>query len=562
MTPNGNHVRRIATTELRRAVRVIVGNRIQLASMGLVALMFGGLSLAAGYGFSLLGEELLAGGLTDIPIGGGVVGAARGVIGLAFVGIFVMSVVRTVAKRATVDEPASLLLASRVRDIVPAFVLAEVAGFVIWLVVPITAVVVGFAYGAQAPLVALVTPVVFLGVALPAVYLGFFVGLLVHYLITRYPPLARHRTALIALAGVAYFGLIFTGAFNDLTGALFEPMQSSPLSWYADLLLLGAPNVSVSVARIGAAVATTLVVVPLVHVASVRVADNNWFSDPARDDDEDTGPRYESDRDGSLATRLLRPLDRPTREVVRIAWIRTRRAPIKLLYLLYPLFAFIAPLQEIIQTGDVPAHVPFLLAAYVAWGTAMAFTLNPLGDDGPALPSMLTSPMTGRQFITGHVLAGAIVGVPIAVVLVGVSTAISPLVDDPPMAAAALAVGVLGSIFGPLLAAGFGIAFPRFGSVKVAGNRKAVVPSKSAMLVFSLALAAVGAAAALTFEPAIRELAALVVSLGVTFFTPWELSVAASTFRPIGIAVLALGLASPVASYVYAVRTFENYTLT
>ncbi|WP_267642180.1 hypothetical protein [Haloarchaeobius amylolyticus] len=565
--PRFDHVRRIARTEVRRTVRGVGDNRTQLVAVAFTVAMFTVIAGIAGYALVQVGEAFRAGDVPDIPVADGVVGLVRGAVGLAFLGLVLMSAIRTVGKRATVDEPAGLLLASRVRDVVPAVVCSEFVLYLSWLLAPVLVVVVGFSYGAGAPGVVLALPAVVVGVGLPGIWLGYLVGLVAHHLVTRYPPLARNRGVLVAVAFVAYFGLIFTGTFGEAVSLLFDPVQASPLSWYGDLLLLGAPAVSPSLLRAGAAVTATLALLPVLQVATVRVASYHWFSDPAHDAETDEAESAAVGPDAltgdSVLSRvtdpLLRPLARPTRQVVRVAWLRTRRAPIKLLYLGYPLFAFLQQFATIVETGEVPAHMPFLLALYVAWGAAMAFTLNPLGDDGPVLPATLSSPLTGRQFVTGHVLAGVLPGLPVALVVVGASAAASPL--SPDLAAAAVGTGLLGVVLAPVLAAGIGVSFPRFGSVKVAGNRKAVVPSKTAMLVFSLALGAVAYGAALAFVPVAREATVGILGLVVAVATPWELSLAAGTAQPVGYALVLAGAVAPLASFQYAVGQYDAYTV-
>ncbi|WP_435317124.1 hypothetical protein [Haloarchaeobius sp. TZWSO28] len=564
--PRLGHVRRIATVEVKRTARSLGDNRTQLAAVALTVAMLTVFAGAAAYVLVTAGETLRAGDLPEVPVPGGVVGLVRGGVGLGFVFLVVMSAIRTVGKRATVDEPAGLLLASPVRNVVPGVVCSELVLYLSWLLLPIAVLVTGFSYGARAPGVLLALPVVVLGVALPAIWLGYLLGLVGHHLVTRYPPLARNRTVLVAAAFVAYFALIFTGSFGEAVSLLFEPVQASPLSWYGDLLLLGAPAVSPSVVRAGLAVLATLALLPVLQVATVTVASFHWFSDPAREVEEDdeavaagTNALQGTGRLSVLTAPLLRPLDRPTRQVVRVAWIRTKRAPIKLLYLGYPLFAFLQQFAAIVETGRVPEHIPFLLGLYVAWGTAMAFTLNPLGDDSPVLPATLSSPLTGRQFVAGHVLAGVIPGLPVALVVVGVSAVVSPL--SPTLAVAATAAGALATVLAPTLAAGIGVSFPRFGSVKVAGNRKAVVPSKTAMLVFSLALGAVAFGAAAAFVPLVREVAVGLLGLIVAFVTPWELSLAPGTVQPVGYAVVVASALAPVVSYRYAVQRYDSYTV-
>ncbi|MFD1644337.1 hypothetical protein [Haloarchaeobius litoreus] len=550
------HVRRIARMEFRRTLRKLGDSTVQVVALAFAGLMFSTISLGAASLFAILGRDLRTGSLGDLPIEGGLVAGVRGAVGLAVLGLLALATFRTIAQRGSVDEPETVLLAARVRDVVAGILVAETVNYLAWLTVPLAFTVGGFAYGARAPLVLLALPVVLLGVLLPAIWLGFCLGLVGRHLVTRYEPIARNRTAIGLLAFLVYMGLVFGNGFAVLTELLFEPLQSTPLSGYGDLLLLGAPNVDASPLRAGGAVATTVAVVLVGHLLAVRLANYHWFSDPATETEHE---RVETDSGLALGDRLLAVVDRPTRSVVRVAWTRTRRAPIKLIYAVYPLFFLISDVQTIVRTGTIPSHLPWLLGLYVAWTVALAFALNPLGDDGPALEATLTAPISGRQYVVGHVLAGAVVGIPAAVLVVAPVAFLSPL--PPAEAAAAVGVAVLGTLLTPLLAIGVGMTFPRFGSVQVAGNKQAVVPSKTALATFSVALVTIAGNVALATDAGTRQLLAALANGLVGFLTPWTLGLDPAWLLPVSGVVVAAGLAAPLLSYVYAVDRFERFTL-
>lgn len=557
MVVDHRQVRRIARTEFRRTLRKLADSTVQLVALAVAGFMFSGLALGGASLFAILGRELRTGSLNDVPVSGGVVGGLRGAIGLLVLGLFALATFRTIAQRGGIDEPETVLLAARVRDVVPGVLVAETVGYLAWVTLPVALAVGGFAFGARAPLVVVALPVVLLGVLLPAIWLGFCLGLVGRHLTTRYEPIARNRTVLGLLAFLAYMGLVFGNGFAVLTELLFEPLQNTPISGYADLLLLGAPNVDASPLRAAGAVATTVAVVGVAHPVSVRLANYHWFSDPATETEHE---RVADESGFALGDRLLGVVDRPTRSVVRVAWTRTRRAPIKLVYALYPLFFLISDVQTIVQTGTVPGHLPWVLGLYVAWGVALAFALNPLGDDGPALEATLTAPVSGRQYVVGHVLAGALVGAPVAVLVVAPVAVLSPL--PPVEAAAAVGVAVAGTVLSPLLAIGVGMTFPRFGSVQVAGNKQAVVPSKTALAAFSLGLVTIAGNVALATSAGNRQLLAALLNGVVGFLTPWTLGLDPAWLWPASLVVVAAAVAAPLLSYVYAVRRFERFTLT
>ncbi len=502
---------------------------------------------------SAAGEQVAAGGI-DSSVTSTVMEATAGIAALAWLVLTAMATIRTVTTVADVDEPAFLLLSTSHRNVVLGVTGAELLTFATWTIPPTLALSSAFAYGAGTILPVVLAPAFVVLLLFTAVPIGFVVGVWIRHLITVYEPIARYRTPILVSVGVAYFAAIAMGWLETITSVLFDLLGNSPLGWPGSLLLLAVPGLEPSVGPLVGTVVGFAVVVPLavgVGVVSTRI---HWYSDPVRSDDE-PAETQSSDRLGGL----LSGLDRPTRTVTVTAIRRTKRAPVKLLYAVYPLFGAVAFLQDVVRTGTLPSPLAVLFCLYVVWGAGVLFTLNPLGDLGPGLPAVLTSTISGRQAIVGRILAGVLVAVPVGIVVSLVAGAVSPLSLE--QTALLLVATVVGAVVGPALAAGVGSLFPRFGSVKVTNDREAVMPSKTAFLVYTLAIALPAAAAAvLSVDAAPAVLAGVLTAL--LSLAPWfELTISARAITVVASIVLPLGLLAPPLSYRYAVRRFDRYTL-
>jgi len=232
--------------------------------------------------------------------------------------------------------------------------------------------------------------------------------------------------------------------------------------------------------------------------------------------------------------------------VTLAAWRRAKRAPIRLLYVAYPLFFLYAPLRTAFESG-VPTSLPVLVALYGTWAVG-ATVLNPLGDEGSVLPTTLLSGVSGRQFVVGHVASATLVGVPVVAASVAVAGALSPL--DPAQWLALTVASAVLVVVGSVLAVGIGVLFPRFGTVEVFRSREVTMPSKGAFAAYSLALlgGAVGAVVALLGPIAGFAGALLGFPRGV------------ATVLGAGFAVV-VGVGGPAVAYRYATRAFEGYAL-
>ncbi|WP_137289232.1 hypothetical protein [Natronorubrum halophilum] len=545
----------VARTEFRRTVRAVSSERTKLLMMAALAVfMLGSVVIAGGYLLPELGEQLAEGVTAE-----GAAMATELVTGGVAVGwlfLIFMAGIRTFTSAATVDKPAFLLTSTSLRNTVTGVIVAEILLFGVWLVPPAILLSGAFAYGAGTILPVPFTLLAVVLVLVTAVPVGFVVGTWVRHLVTVYEPIARYRVVLLIGFWVVYFGAIMTGQFNVVMGRLFTALQDSPLGWPGHLLLAGVPNVAASSATIaGAIVGATLLstVAFAVGIASARI---HWFADPARF--EESAEPAQPDSSNRLAGLLARGVARPTQTVTLTAIRRTKRAPIRLVYVAYPLFGAIGFVQGIIQTGTVPSYAAVILSLYVIWAAGALFTLNPLGDLGPALPAVVTSSLTGRQAIGGLVVAGTLVAAPIALVVSLALGLISPLSLE--QTAALVAGTVVGTVVTPALATGIGSTFPRFGSVNVTNNREAVMPSKTAFVVYSLAIVLPAAAAVVLYTDSPDMLAELITT--VSAWTPGpDVSVSARGITITAWAVLVTGLVAPVVSSLYAVERFDWYTL-
>ncbi len=544
----------ITRTELRRTIRAVAGNRTKLLLMVAVAVFMLGPVTAIGLLFLPRLGEAAANGITA-DTAGTVTNVVTGGTAVIWLFLVIMTAMRTVTTVADVDEPAFLLLSTTVRNAVVGVIATELMLFAIW-VLPVTVLFASaFAYGAGTALPVIVATVLIGLVLVTAVPVGFVVGIWIRHLITVYEPVARYRTLLFAVFWLVYFGVIATGGFNTVLQTLFTTLQSSPLGWPGHVLLLGIPGVEPSAMGLGGATVGTVVVVGLAVAVAVPSARIHWFSDPARTEDEEVEAEPSSDR---LAGLLSGAVSSPVRTVTVTAIRRTKRAPIRLAYAAYPLFGAIGFAQQIIESGTIPSFMAVAFCLYVIWAAGVLFTLNPLGDLGPALPAVVTSTLTGRQAIRGRMLAGSLVSVPLALVVSIAFGVVSPLSLEQ---TAALVVGTTaGAVATPALASGIGTAFPRFGSVKVTNNREAVMPSKTAFLVYTLGILLPAVAGLVLYLEAPELIAGLLSSLSA--LTPLSEVVVPARAITVGAwTVLIGGLIAPFVSYRYAIERFDWYAL-
>lgn len=524
----------VARTELRRRVRALRDDSRQL-----VALSIGGLFLGL-FALVLVGGAFFAG---RAAAGGAVPSdAARSVAAFA-VGLPALTALFRGGQNLTRPDGAdSLLTAAPTRDVLSGLLVAEFASGSGLFAVPFALAGLLFAVGAGSVVGAVLVPAALLTATVVGTVAGFTAALAVLLVVSRSEFLQRYKTWIGVLALVAYFGVLFGGSADSALGPVFVALGRSPVGWYADLALVGTTPGADPLRAAGAALGSGVVLLGGVG-ASTRLAGRLWFESPARPEEPTAAA---SAMDGSLVGRL--PVSRPTRRIARKGWLRARRAPLTLVYAVYPVFVLYAPVAEALSTGSVPRYLPAALALYVAWAAGAAFTLNPLGDEGSVLPVTLTTPVSGRQFVAGHALTGVAVGVPLALLAVGVGSVFAGL--SPTAVAAVASLAVVLPVAATGLAVGVGTLFPKFETSRIGRGREAVVPSLLAFGAYSLALTLLALPGLLGSVAGVAAPVAALLGTTVTLLTVFG---AATT-------ALLVSVAGGLGAW-YAIREFESYTV-
>jgi len=531
--PNTDHAASIAANEIRVAWRKLRDqSTAQLAAYGLVTLMMVVFTAGATWFAHLAGREF-----ADDP------SAAGELVGLipAGVGVFTLTMTAylTALQLGDIDVRDGYLTTVPARDVVGGLLAAGYLRAAGLFAGPLVVAGAGFAVGAGAPLAFPSIALAVLALTATTYLAGFPVGGAIAYALGQSEFVDRYKTALGTAAFLAYLALLFTETLNVVVQPAIEAAQASPLAWYADLALLPVPGADASAVRAVGVLAGSLVVGGVGALASVRVSERRWYDDAAHAEVRAT--------DSAASGRLDAVLGRRTAWVARKSWLRARRAPVKLVFVTYPVFVLFAPIQGSVEAGRVTASLPATVTLYAAWATGALFTLNPLGDEGAVLPVTVTSGVSGRQFVGGLVAASALVGTPVTLALAAVLGVLGPL---SPVAVACLVVA--GAVLPGLAAAvasGVGTSFPKYEATSITRSREAVVPSLWAFGVYTVVFLLTAGVATGAQSPTAASL--LSELLGVS---PAAINVGGLT---VGLAVA--GVAAAVASR-NAVRAFDDYT--
>ncbi|THE66100.1 hypothetical protein D8Y22_04035 [Salinadaptatus halalkaliphilus] len=527
------HSRTIARVELRRRFRALQEDAAQLIAITLVVLMFVPFSLIGLLGVLVFGMEVGSGGL-ETPLELVRMGAVYGWLFVAGFGGY-----RAYATALRPDRLDGLLTTVSHRDLFGGLVLAEL---LLWGI-PLGLISVGAAFAFAAgsgsmvavPFVLLTIWTAF-GTAF-ATGLGLALGVMNTGV--RSALVARLRTVVVLCLGIAYVGVIFTQNVGAVLDPLYWLLEPTPISWYADLALLGTATAA-SPARGGGVLLASALFLAASSVALSRLAAWLWYADGISIERE-AATAAPTDRQ----SRLSRVFSQPVVGVVLADWKRARREPIALSFVLYPLVLLAGPTITLIQTGTVTGTFPLLIVLCGTWITGVLFTLNVVGNEGAVLPATVLSPGAGRSLVVGHVVAGALVGVPATVVATVLFGLLAP--HSIAVVATLAASGiVLAGCAGPI-ATGIGAVVPRFQAVSVSRSTKAIVPSLLAFAIYSVTIALLALPTMLVHTFVGQELASLIGTSQVV--------VTASTV------VLTALVAAPLAvlSARYAIRSVEAF---
>jgi ABC-2 type transport system permease protein len=535
----------IARVEYRRSLRALVKNPMQLLGVAFLVLFFIGAPTAGVvYAAYTFGDRILA----IVPVLDG----ARGALSLLWLVMTFMVVSRAVGKTARIEHEAGMLTTVPAPDVVGGLVLAEAARLLTVIGVSIVVIAAALAAGIGAPAAFVSIVVALLAAFMTALLAGHIIGILVKIVIGQSELLTRYKSVIAVGVFLAYLVAVSSEAFGQFVAQLLPLLQSIPMAWFGDLLVVGIPGVAFSPVRLVGAVVLVAVGVPVLVALDVRAATRLWYADRAQ-----PGTKTYSSSESNAAF-LARIASGPTRTVTTKIWRRTKRAPLRLIYAAYPFIFLFAPLQQAITSGEIPASLPVLLALCGTWAIGAA-ALNPLGDEGSMLPVTVTAEIRGAEFVRGHVLAVATIGLPAVIVVTAITGVLSPL--EPTTWIALTAVSGVLCIVGPVVALAIGTWFPRFGTVRVTRSRHVVLPSKTAFACYTLVLVAGFIGGGVALVPNGASVLAVVIRIGSTLLGS-PIDIAATTLRIVGggVAVL-LGIVAPPLAYRYVVRRFESYTL-
>lgn len=552
------HAGRIARVDVLRMVRKHADWKAGFGgvfSLVVSVLLLAGVSAAAAYGAYHAGRSIDQGSgfLAELASGDGLA-VVGGVLALFSLVVAVVFLVRAIGQRGTLDQAEGILTVVPTGEAYLGVLLAEYVYLLIWTMGPALGVGIGLALGTGVLWPVLTVPLAVAAIGAVSVGVGYPVGVGVRHFVTRFPFVARNKGGILVVVFVAYFAFITTGSLNEVMIALFEPMQDSPLAWYGHLGLLGAGPFPASALLAGGSLAVTLAVAVLSVIGGTWITNRHWFSDPALAGEPEPAAKTETPDRG--VEQYLEPVvSSKTAALVALSWRRAGRSPLKLLYALYPMLILAGVFADIVQTGEVPAYLPYAMILFVAWGAGVMFTLNPLGDQGAGLSGTLLSEVDGYAFVHAHLLASLAVAVPLGIVTTAVVGVLAPI--DLTTAALLVVASPVVMVVSSVLSVGIGMAFPKFEATNVTRAMKTVLPSMWAFGLFTAHLFLTAFAAAIVYEEIVAQLAAGLLS----FVMPFGLSVTPDTLALIAAVTLVPLVLAPIAAYRYAVAKFDRYTI-
>lgn len=466
---SGRHIRRIVGAEIRRRTRAVRKNDHRFGLLLIVApLSVFAMLVFVGWAYST-GQAVRTGDARSA------MALVESVIVWTFTIVVGLTTFRGLQSGTRLAPQDGLLTATRHRDLVTGLLATEFLYAFAFVGIPGVLCGIAFAFGAGSAVTAGLATVTVLSIVSLATGIGTAIALVIRIAIARSRLVARYR---IVVGALVLFGYLLTLLYTESTG-LFEPVLdvfgASPLTWFGNLASL-AVTPSPDPLKAGGISLVTGALVPGLVAVNIRLAALLWYSSSVTPETADS----------SVSLPSPQWVDRQTRHVVRKTWTRAIRSPLRLVYVGYAglLVGFV--LANAIQHEGSPDWLAPLVALYGGWATGAGMTLNPIGEEGPTLPAMLTSPISGRQYVAGLWVASSIVGVPITLLLTaGVASSSGLALTD--LIVVSLFGGGLAAIT-PGLASGIGTVFPQTETEAITRNREAVVPSFWAFALYSIVL--------------------------------------------------------------------------
>ena len=319
-----------------------------------------------------------------------------------------------------------------------------------------------------------------------AVVVGYTVGMFWKAVTVRVFSLERRRRV-FRIAGVVAVFVAITSITSILewigdTVAVFASL--SPLTALVNIIMLPTSLGTDPTLGTFALAATTLLVIPILSRLSILLATLVWFSDDSRSSVGASRKPFEH----TVARLNIKPANTNRQRVAVTQWKRGQRNPHRFSHILYSGFVVLPALLPTEGSGGslqgLLLILPSILVVYIAWITGALFTLNPIGDEGSVLATLLTSPIERAVIVDGKMLAGLAGGIPLVVVLVGGTGFLGPLTIR--QTALHICIGLLLSLYATAVAVGLGAFSPQFLESQVLTGRTVILPSTTTLSVYSM----------------------------------------------------------------------------
>jgi len=462
--------------------------------------------------------------------------------------------VDAVGSNGDLDNDGHYLTLRPTADVAAGKVASAAVKFAGFVVLPALGLALGLSVGLGTPAPVLGAFAAATVTVASATAVGYPVGFLLKGVVRRSSVLTRLKPVLGVGVGVAYVAVMLTGEFTTVVEALRPALRAPPLGWLGELSLATTPGVTPDAVGVAGALVPGVALTGVGVLLAAPTARYGWRADRTVSTGDDAGPTTAPDHS---VDRLLGAVTRApaTRGVASTALLRVYRSPLQLVFVAFPLLAAIPVGERVLASGTVPWYAPWLAVWYGAWAAGAALPLNPLGNHGSALTSLLTAPADGRHAVHGYVAATAVVAVPVTLT---VAVLLAWLSGATTLATASVGVAAAGAVLAAsVLAVGVGSLFPRFEAVDFAGSRRAVPPSKVAYGAFSTVLTATVVSVAAVQNALASEVVAVLVSRTLPF--GWVVD-ASSVESAAWVVLVAVALALPLA-YQMAVVRLRDYRL-
>ena len=498
MSTLGHDVRHglvIARVELRRSIRKSFGTRKRQLTAVAFVILFAPTLLFWTRAAHSAGRSAAQQGTVPLET----LGVQVGLLAVVFV---VMSALRVVQQGCPEGDDL-LLTATTSRAVLfgtTAHLTIQLVGFVL---LPTLLFAGGFALGAGLPSLVvsavLASIPLFTAVSLTGTVLGQLVVLgLLRSQTLRSAGRVFGVVLLVALMGLSYAVMApMVGA----TGPL-EPLTAvaSPVVMYLAFAFVGTPlgpELGAEPLLVGG---TVLASIPALLAVADRLAPRLWFADATptalarRDESAIATP---DDGTAESPGRPFPPRVDPRPLALALGlWTRWIRLPVRF----SPLFPLVIVLATAVfgVLGD-PEQVPLVVGGGLAFAGVYAsgavFGLNPLGEADEMRAVEYLAATDARTLVRGHVLAGLLVGTPIAVVgaaVVAVTLGLAPVV-----AAGLGLLAAMATVASSGIAVGVGTLFPSRDTRTTYRGYEVATPSQWALIAYMVSVVLLVAIAAI-----------------------------------------------------------------